>query len=77
MHIESKFEEIENIINDEYVRDKVTGLKNISIDMLYWLIEIRIQIDNGLLTCHLPELVTMVDDIIENATCESVEEVIN
>ena len=82
MHIEKKFEELENIINDEFVRDKVTDLKNISIDMLDCFIKLFIES----LTIYENESPHFVNDwrnyykkeieIIESATGKSIDEVL-
>ena len=74
MHMESKFEELENIINDEYVRYKVTNLKNISITMLDCLIfELKANVKQfGL---KKTKLLTMCY-VIEKATGKSIDEVL-
>jgi hypothetical protein len=82
MNMESKFEELENIINDEFVRDKVTDLKNISVEMFDCLIGLFIES----LTIYENESPHFVNDwrnyykreieIIESATGKSIDEVI-
>ena len=48
MSLESKFEELENMINNEVVREKVSDLKNTSIKILEALIEVSDSLDNFL-----------------------------
>ena len=74
MNIESKFEELENIINDKWVRDKVTDLKNISIDLIDCLIfELKANVKQfGL---KKTKLLTMCY-VIEKATGKTIDEVL-
>jgi hypothetical protein len=69
--MESKFEELENIINDEYVRYKVTDLKNISIDMFDCLIDL-FKYDGEIIR---EEFQLKIIEIIESATGKSIDEV--